>query len=400
QFSSKKLELLLFGSYLKKDGRITWSPDSLSMYFSENLSGYHRTPGETSSAGIGHTASYGGRIGYNVNGWKTGITACTIRNDQPDAPNQEPYARFSRTRKTTSAVSVDYRHTGNHALLFGESAIITTGGISNCAGLLLHPDRNLSAGLLFRHRDRRFDFPFSNPTGYATEGSGETGLSVLLGIRFSDRSSLQLTHDRYTVSWLGYDRNSIGRGGSETVRLLLTKGKSTEAQLQLRLLHSTEGSDETDRLEGSQVRSEWQFRAQAIHRPVFGMQYKSRMEIRLDDLSRQQAPSMLIFHEVRYRLKKLPLSVTIRTSLYKTNGYSNAIYCQESMPLYQFGSAMNYGTGWRNYLIIQLDLSHSVDIWLRISHTRVFGRELKDEFSGRSGPAALESNFQFRWRFQ
>lgn len=399
QYRTQKIELMTFGSYLKTDGRITWSQDSLTRYFTEDRSGYHRTPGESVTSGTGHTGAYGGRIGYHEKGWTTGVTACKIVHELPALPNEEPYAYFRPKEKTATAFSVDYRHTGNRALLFGEWAIDSKGAFSNCTGLLLHPQRNLSAGFLFRHRDRRFIFPFSNPVGYATEGSGETGLSALLGIRFSDRSTLQVSHDSYILSWLGYDRNSLSRGSSETLRLLLTKGKSTEAQLQVRILHSTAGSDGNGRLEETENSTDWQFRAQVIHRPVFGMQYKTRVEIHLKERSDEHAPSLLLFHEVRYRIRQLPLTATIRSSLYKTNGFSEAIYCQESMPLYQFGSAMNYGTGWRNYLMLQLDLSRSLDLWLRFCQTRVFERQLKDEFSGQSGPESIESNVQIRWRF-
>lgn len=399
-YRNDKYDLTAFGSVQKTDGRITQSEDSTDLYFKEESSGYHRTMTESAYAGTGRSSVIGGRFGYTRRNLTTGVNLCRLHHELPGPLTDEPYARFIPREKETIAVSADFRNTGKRTLVFGETAMDNKGAVIHCSGLLLHPDRNVSVGLLLRHRDRDFGFPFSNPVGYATTEAGESGMLTLFNIRMNDRLSVQLYHDRYSLSWLGYHENSLARGGSEAVRILVTKGKATEGLLQFRLVHSTEGTDPVDGMAGTEQESDFQFRAQIIHRPVFGAQYKTRIETKSNLRTPKGIPSILVFHEIRYRLQSVPLTVLFRLSLYRTNGYANAIYSQESMPLYQFGSTLHYGTGWRNFLMVHMDITRKLDIWMRLAHTRVFDRVLNDDFSGVKGPASLESDLQIRWRFR
>jgi hypothetical protein len=381
------------------DGRISFSPDSSERYFSLDFSGYHRTlnPTTTSEQVSAFMASVSASVSGKAS--KIGLTACHFRNELASPPSEEPYRMFRPVMKENTFLSFDYRLRTALGMLFSEAAVDRRYAACISVGWLFHPDRNISAGIVARKRDRSFESPFSDSRGFV-KGPGEAGMTAVINFRINDRTVFQLLHNRFTTSWIAYGSSSPVRGISNTARLIHTKGKSTETILQARYSVVTEDVAEEDILPSTMEKKKLDLRYQLTHRPAFGWQVRWRADMRFFGANRLGAPSLLLFEEVRLPLIRSCVTLVERIGIFRTDGYEGTIYSQESMPVYSFGSAIVYGTGWRGYLMAHISLSRKVDGWIRAGLTRVYDRSITDALAGQERNSTSEFMLQLRWKLE
>jgi hypothetical protein len=379
------------------DGRISFSTDSSERYFSPDFSGYHQTEEATTAREC--VSAFMACVSASVSGKSSrmGLTTCHFRNELPLPPSEEPYRMFRPVMKENTFLSLDYRLRTALGLLFSEAVVDRSKSACLSVGWLFHPDRKISAGIVVRERDRGFESPFSESRGFV-KGPGERGMTAAINFRINDRTGLQILHDRFMTSWISYGSCSPSRGITNAIRLIHTKGKSTETVLQARSSVGSEDLAERDIFPWTTEKKRLDLRYQLTHRPAFGWQVRWRADMKFLGTARLGSPSVFLFQEVRLPIVRSCVTLVERMGIFRTDGYEGVIYSQESMPVYTFGSVNVYGTGWRGYLMAHITFSRKLDGWIRAGLTQVYDRTLKDELSGREGNSSTDFMLQLRWK--
>jgi hypothetical protein len=108
----------------------------------------------------------------------------------------------------------------------------------------------------------------------------------------------------------------------------------------------------------------------------------------------------IIYQDVQYKLRKIPLSLMFRYAVYETDSYDLRIYVYENDVLYGSTLQSYYYKGSRFFLLLQYQPMRKITFWLKYSNTAMTNRNTigsgLDEISGRD---KAELKFQIRWKF-
>ena len=77
----------------------------------------------------------------------------------------------------------------------------------------------------------------------------------------------------------------------------------------------------------------------------------------------------MIYQDIFYDLRKIPLSFNMRFAVFDTDSYNSRIYAYENDILHAFSIPAYYSKGTRTYFNIKYSAGKHVDIWLRYSQT-------------------------------
>lgn len=397
-FRKKHFTATVFVSKKPNDGRIIIDENSGGIYVSGGNSGYHRTLAELQTRHSTTERQAGGHLQLTFRKLKIGITAASCTSNLPAQPSTETYRKYTHQEQQSEVAAMDYSWKGSRHVIFGESCQRIDGSWSTTNGLLLHPDQRLGIGIQIRHSSRSYEWSYSNPSGFSTNGNGETGIYAGINFRLNDRCSFNLFHDEYVNSWLTYQCNTLQRGKTDGARLTLTKGKNTELVVQVKFkseLHNTTGNR---RIEGVSNEVTRQKRVQITIKPAFGWQLRYRLEQKTDWFAKEQSTGTMAFQDIRYQPDRFPISIVFRMCVFKTPGYSTALYMQESEPAYSYKSTATYGSGTGCYILLHATISKSLDGWIKFGKTYLNDRFMTDELAGVAGRQRQEFTFQLRWK--
>jgi hypothetical protein len=74
---------------------------------------------------------------------------------------------------------------------------------------------------------------------------------------------------------------------------------------------------------------------------------------------------VMFFQDLKFKLRKLPLTVYGRYAIFDTENYDTRIYAYENDLLGVFSIPSYYYKGIRTYLMLKYDLGRRFDFWLR-----------------------------------
>jgi hypothetical protein len=400
-YKKKSIQLVLFGSSNGKDGRISYSPDSAITYFSPNESGLHRTPPEISIINQYHENNFGISLVVKKEKFRIGVL-CNSQSTsiRPTLPN-EPYQWFSSMAQNTNFAGIDYQLNGSSYLLFGETAISSHSGWATTNGILIHPDRKISMALNYRAANGKCQSTFSGPFGGDNFLNNGIGYYAGLNLKFNPQSTFILFMDNSQQDWLTYQVNALQRRSNYGLRYTYIPGKTTECILLIRRSSQLGNmtSEDSTPLINEEISN--QLRMQITFKPAFGWQLRYRIEMNSPSFSiTKNSISTLVFQDIRYQCPKYPITVTMRYCLFNIDQFENAIYAQESEPLYNYRSTAFYGKGVNCYFLLHGSITKAIDGWLKIGSTKVSNRKFYDDFLNQSGNIKSDFSFQLRWRIR
>jgi len=79
----------------------------------------------------------------------------------------------------------------------------------------------------------------------------------------------------------------------------------------------------------------------------------------------EKSNGLLMFQDIEYTFKKIPLKVTSRFAIFDSDNYDSRIYAYENDLLYVFSIPAYYYKGMRSYLMLKYDISEKIDLWVR-----------------------------------
>jgi hypothetical protein len=333
--------------------------------------------------------------GYGKTYWRVGATALYGRYGADDFRSVRPYNRFSLHKPSNANFAVDYRLIIKNISLFGEAAVSSNGGKALLAGITVEVNRRLQFSSLYRNYQTYYQAVYSNAFGENSSTSNEQGLYLGISVLPLKSWKISAFFDLYSFPWLRYGADSPSSGRDYLVQTNYTPGKDFDMRIKI------QGDKTVKNLSGSTVSSVQNVgRTRILLQATYSLSPELSMNSRIafcffNPELQANEKGFLMAQDVKYKLRKIPLSFALRYAIFDTDGWNSRLYVYESDILYAFSIPAFSDSGCRYYLNAGYKISDKVQLWFRISQTYYF-----DKKETGSGLSAIAGNRQTDAKFQ
>jgi hypothetical protein len=272
--------------------------------------------------------------------------------------------------------------------LFGETAASDNLKVGTVNGFAWHVDPRLDLLVIYRNYDKAFQSLYSTGFSESSDNTGERGIYIGAQARINKRLSVNAYYDQFKFTYYKWLTNdvSIGREFFGQLNFEPRRGSSFYLRLRNKVTERNTKDDvfgvkgqvqiikNTVRLNYDQrINNQWSF--------------KTRVEWVGHQYGDVKSSGFVFFQDLKFSLKKIPLTIYGRYAIFDTDNYDSRIYAYENDLLGVFSIPSYYYKGIRTYLMLKYDIGRTVDIWLRWD---VFSYANQDSIS--SGLEEIQGN--------
>lgn len=369
ELSHKNLNFTAFGSHKKIDANLNLG-DTLdgfeNSFTSFQISGYHRTPGELEKKNTLQETIGGGEIALKGNSFRIGLSSVYTAFSQPLSIDTSGYKKFKFSGNSLATTGVNYRFYIRKLTLFGETAMSDNLKFGTVTGLSWHVDPRFDFLMIYRNYDKAFQSMYSTAFGESSDNSGERGVYLGVQARLSKKISLNLYYDQFQFTYYKWLTNDYSQGREFFAQLNFKASSKSSFYLRFRNKVTERNSKEdafgikgqvniiknTIRLNYDQrINDQWSF--------------KTRAEVVQHFFGDQLSTGIMFFQDLKFKLKKTPMTIYGRYAIFDTDNYDSRIYAYENDLLGVFSIPSYYYKGIRTYLMVKYDIGRRIDFWLR-----------------------------------
>lgn len=374
---SEQWSAVLYGSYRKVDGNVLTEQDTLDgpdeaiAFSSLQISGLHRTESELADKNQIGQALAGTSISWSGESARISGNFSYIKLSSPLERAEALYNKFDFRGDQLIQGSMDYQFLRKNISLFGEVAMSDNKGWGMVNGGEFNLPGSVTLALVHRYYAKNYQSLYADAFGEGSRPVNEHGLYI--GLEFSPFKYAQLSSyvDIYHHPWLrfGIDAPSSGIDLSTTFTYRPKRNITLIARGRYERKQENAPANETaiDYLVPT-IKSN--FRVELSYRPTWQVALKTRIEAAwYNDGVNEVSNGFMIFQDLRYSFRKIPLVLYGRYAIYQTDTYDSRIYAYENDLLYVFSVPAYYGRGSRYYLMAKVRVNRYLDFWVRWSQT-------------------------------
>lgn len=357
-----------------RDASIASDSTDLSFVSAFQTTGFHRNESELSRRKTLGESQQGVVINYKKTFIDVGLIYHRLAYDVPVHRMPQPYNQFifSGNRLTNTGAYLNY--TRYNFTFFAEAAKTISGGFGITSGLLGSLTPQLDVAFHYRNYQRHFQSLYSNAFGESTVPRNERGLYWGWRYRWNKTYSLAGYMDFFRFPWLQYRNYRPSDGHEFLLRFTYQPSRNTTLFIQAREESKSRNiSNNESNLYTSAngiKRNYWMACDYSANRML---RLKTRAQFSTYSIQQRTSRGMVLLQDVSLNLGKL--SLTARYALFDTEDYDNRQYVFERDVWLAFSMPALSGTGIRNYMLIQYDLSKKLTCWIRYAHLRYTDRE-------------------------
>lgn len=363
-----------FYSNKKIDGNVT-NQDTVSNKVLEvsslQVMGYHRTPNELADKHTVGLQVVGGNVSYRSNKHlKLGTTIANYQFSSDINKPVKPYNQFEFRGKQLTNGSVDYQYSYNRFYLFGEVAVSDNGGVSQIHGANISLASNFMLSTLYRNFGKSYQSIYASPFGENSKPANEQGYYIG-GTTYPYKNwEISAYYDLFRFPWLKYRTDAPSSGYDYLANIIFHPSRDLNMYWRYheKLKYQNQDADIPEVITSIVPVKTQRIRYHINYRINDVLELRNRIE-----LSRYQKDTAaaeygyMIYQDVIYKPRRLPVTAAFRFSLFDTDTYNSRIYAYENDILYAFSIPAYYYRGKRFYLTLKYHIAQNVDLWLRYS---------------------------------
>lgn len=381
----------LFSSHLR-DANISIDGASIT---SLQTSGLHRTIAENDDKNAVKFNRYGGTLKYHHQSNSVTLNILNTTLSLPLYPTPSLYNQFNFQGHSLWQVSLSYRWQLLSFYVFGESAFNPGGGMAHLSGIILSPDKAISATIVGRHYSKRYHSIDANSFGENSQPNNETGIYGSIQIKLSPVLLLENSFDTWSHPWLRYQIYRPSKGNEWLSRITYTVRRKLQSVIQFRY-RSTEASIDSESSYIYQVMptQRWQARLQFSLQVGNGWEIRTRMEY-LEVMRPVREQGFLLAQDIHYSPPGTPWVIRLRAALFNTDSYTTRIYAYEQDLLYQYSVPSLSDSGSRYYMLVRYKGIRNLTLEIKAAETRYVSRPfIGSGWDEKPGPVTGEIKFQ------
>jgi hypothetical protein len=365
-----KIESTVFASFKRIDAAIS-NADTLDadmVIDNFQLTGYHRTLNEIAKKNTVGEMVLGAASSFQTNRFKINITGLYSKYSSSSGGNSRLYNQFNFMGVENLSFGLDYQYVLPKLSFFGEVASSTNAKFNAINGVLWQFDPKLDLVFVHRYLDKANQNLFSN--NFAR--SSQNGQGIYLGIesRLNAKMNASVFYDQSKSDWFRYliDGPSVERSFLGQLAYDINRYANVYIRLRSRLKErNISGGDYAITPQSTQETQSIRLHySQRINRQF---SVKTRIEWSRYEFNGEKSNGLLMYQDVIYTLKKIPLKLYGRYAMFDTDDYNARIYAYENDLLYVFSVPGYFYQGFRTYLMAKYDIGKKMDLWVRWSRT-------------------------------
>jgi hypothetical protein len=378
-----------FYSSKLRDANITDSLTSGRILFSSfQESGYHRTLSETADEKSVREEVYGGNLVFRNNFIKLGSTLVHYQFNKFMEAGNNPKDIYDFSGNNLLNWGIDYSISLKKIQLFGETSY-GNHYWATMNGALFNVNKYASFSLLYRNYGAGY---FSLHSAAFSEGSSDSNEEAIyagLVIHPAAKWKISGYADFYRFPWLKYGVSAPASGSDYLVQVDYSQNKNIGMYFRLKYKSKPE-----DDLPDSQLMPEISeiqhtgIRYHINYRLNDKLSMQNRLEIiKVNPGSSGTSHGFLLYHDIEYKIKKIPVTIDFRLAWFNTGSYESRIYAYEQDMSTGFSFSPLYDEGYRTYLMARYDF-RTMSCRIRIAQTNFYNKTSigsgPDEIKGRT----------------
>ncbi len=382
------LDVSAFYSSNKIDANRIVSDSTGTVDFVSSLqtTGLHRTLNELEDKNGNILQSLGGNVNLKANNFSIGTTVVNYQLKTPLEPGKQLYQKFRFSGNELTNISIDANYLFRNLNIFGELAADDHQKLAGSIGFQSNPADGFYFTLLYRNIDKQYRTLFNAP--FAESGNyGEKGTYIGTQWQLSRIFLLKSYADIYRFSWLRFGVDAPSRGRDLLTQLEMNFSRYFSGYIRLKNEVQETNSDSEDPIRKLVDRSKTTLRLHLAYSLSQQVKMASRVEHAFYDQEDQHDRGFVVFQDLCYQLKKVPLRLTARYAVIDADSYDARIYAYENDITYAFSIPPYYGRSSRFYLLANYEITQRMDLQARYAISTFYDR---DEIS--SGNQLIEGN--------
>lgn len=340
-------------------------PDIGSLY----ESGLHRTATENLKKDLLTAGVFGGHARFIKNRMSIGLTGYSTSFSTPILEGMRLYQQYNFSGRYNLNGGLDYFCLIGKGSLFGEISASANGAIAFLSGYTnkLHPLVEFT--MLYRNYPKDYQNLYSSAFSENSKSRNETGFYAGFRILLSKWLNLSIYSDVFKSAWFTYNSDAPSVGNE----LLVQADMKIPGFNLISIRYKRESLNRAD-IDASGYTQKMGFRTGdrlRIHAeyPVSGsVTLRSRAEYRLNHTPDSPTRAgQLYYQDILWTSRKLPLSFSLRYTLFQTDSWDERLYAFENDIPWSFSVPAYYSAGRKFYVLLRYQISKSFKIWMRFS---------------------------------
>ncbi|HEY3401884.1 MAG TPA: helix-hairpin-helix domain-containing protein [Ohtaekwangia sp.] len=382
-----------FYSRAKRDASLEFTDDE-SDVTSLQTTGLHRNEKELEDRKKISEQNFGGVFQFKKNRFDAGLIFNQVDYSKAIDRTETIYNTFYLEGKHNQNAGLYLNYTFRNSAFFTEASKSLDGGYAYVAGVLGNLSPKFDIALLHRHFDRDYYTFYSNAFAEGSKTQNETGTYWGWKYTFNRKLSLSGYGDLFTFPWLKYRSYAPSSGYEWLLRLNVQPTRNITLTLQAREENKVRNlTDDINPVYRTAAGTKNNYLISCQYRISPQLQLKTRFQFSTFSIGGNTTKGMVILQDLRYTFGKIEL--TGRYALFDTQDYDNRQYVYEDDVWLAYSLPAYYGTGIRNYLLLEYKMNKQISFWMKYAHVRFTDR---DEIG--SGPDTIAGNVRDDIKFQ
>jgi hypothetical protein len=359
-----------FWSAKRRDANITDTLSKEKICFSSfQESGYHRTRPEIGDERSVKETAFGGNLVYRNNYLKLGTTLVKVQFDKYWETGNDLRDIHDFHGSNLLNWGVDYAFSLKKVQFFGETAYGNQGW-ATLNGMVLNVNSYASFSLLYRNYGKGYyalhASAFSEGSSVADEEGYYTGFVLHPVARWVVSGYV----DFFRFPWLKYGVSAPASGNDCLFQVGFSPSKQVEMTLRIKYK-----SDPEDELPDSLLIPEvgklqrLNLRYHISYRLSDQLVMQNRVEMVHVGTESPASVGVLVYHDLSYKIRKIPIGIDFRLAWFKTGDYASRIYAYEDDMTTGFTFSPLYNQGFRYYVLFSYHVASQVAFRIRFSQT-------------------------------
>jgi hypothetical protein len=365
---TKSVYLSTFFSSAKRDAHLNGNEDDDAGISSFQLTGLHRNNMELENRKRIKEENTGIIIHYNRRRVDAGVMYNYLQFSKPVNSKNSLYNQFAFSGTLNENIGAYINYNYNNFLLFGEFSKTLSAGIGGVVGITGALTNKLDVSLLYRKYDRNYYSFYTNAFSEGTTPQNESG--IYSGWRYSFSRKLTFTgyFDFFQFPWLRFRIYKPSNGHEWLARITYQPSKQIQVFVQVREEDKARNINYDPILYQTQTGTKRNYWINFAYGLSQHLKMKTRAQFSTYHIDNKTTSGSALIQDISVDIGKF--ECTARYALFDTDDFDNRQYAYEQDVWLAYSLPSYYGTGVRNFILLEYRMSKRISLWLRYSRTR------------------------------
>jgi hypothetical protein len=394
----KNVDISLLYSHRKQDA----NPVDSARVSSLKTDGLHRIPREAEKKRLLPVKTVGGNIRYATPDVCLGITALSYSfAPYRIEPEPKPYNLFYFRGSRNTNASVDYLLKNRYIKWYGEAAVGANKSFATLNGLQLTPASYLSALLVYRYYDKKYQAFFGKAFAQSSSVQNEEGLYI--GMQFTPFPYWKIAGyaDFFRFPHLTYQADAPSSGREYMVQADFTQVKNFSFYVRYKYKQKEQnGLLATDPAVSILPYEQHRMRLQLQYSVLATLMKTSLDGIIYREEPKEESQGVMLSQQISWKPSDIPFHLDLFGAIFHTTDYNSRIFSYENNILYAFNAPQFYGGGYRLSATFRWKISRYLTLSAKLANTHYSDRDrIGTDLEEIEGTNKTDINTLLSWKF-